>query len=231
MKYKRIIAFIPARGGSKGLPGKNILPVAGKPLVAHSIEYARASSRISHVYVSTDDADIAARSRAAGAEIIERPAELAGDTATTESAVAHGLEWMKTKGMEPDVVVLLQATSPFRPPNTLTPILDHFERGGFDSLLTLSPTHRFFWRVEGDTARAEYDFLNRPRRQDMKPEEMRYVENGSLYVFTREHFLRAGNRLGGKIGYYVFPERYAPEIDNAYDLQYIEQLMKQEKQD
>ncbi len=228
MKYKHIAAFIPARGGSKGIPGKNIRMVAGKPLLVHSIEYAQESSRISQVYVSTDDENIAAISRAAGAEVIPRPAELAGDTATTESAVAHGLEWMEANGAEPDVLVLLQATSPFRPYGSLNKILDHFEQGGFDSLLTLSPTHRFFWRVEGETARAEYDFFNRPRRQDMKPEDIRYVENGSLYVFTTAHFKRAGNRLGGAIGYYVFPEVYAPEIDNEYDLQYIEQLMKQE---
>jgi len=229
MNHKNIVAFIPARGGSKGIPGKNIRPVAGKPLVVHSIEYAAASDRISEIYVSTDDEKIAALSRSAGAQIIERPAHLSGDTATTESAVAHGLEWMQAKGIEPDAIVLLQATSPFRPRNSLTPILRHFEQGGFDSLLTLSPTHRFFWRVEGETARAEYDFLSRPRRQDMKPENIRYVENGSLYVFTSEHFKRMGNRLGGKIGYYIFPEAYAPEIDNETDLQYIEQLMKQEK--
>lgn len=231
MSSKTKVAFIPARGGSKGIPGKNIREVAGKPLLVHSIEYAQAAQAIARVFVSTDDQAIARISRQAGAEVIPRPAELAGDTATTESAVAHGLEWMKAHGTEPDVVVLLQATSPFRPQGSLEKILAHFEQGGFDSLLTLSPTHRFFWRVDGETARAEYDFLNRPRRQDMKPEEVRYVENGSLYVFTADHFKRAGNRLGGRIGYYVFPEIYAPEIDNEHDLQYIEQLMKQEKHD
>ncbi len=231
MNSKNIVAFIPARGGSKGIPGKNIREVAGKPLIVHSIEYAAESSQIAQIFVSTDDDHIATISRGAGAQIIERPAELAGDTATTESAVAHGLEWMQANGYEPDVIVLLQATSPFRPKGSLDAILTRFEQGTFDSLLTISPTHRFFWRVEGETVRAEYDYLNRPRRQDMKPEDIRYVENGSLYVFTSAHFKRVGNRLGGKIGYYIFPEAYAPEIDNEYDLQYIEQLMKQEKQD
>jgi N-acylneuraminate cytidylyltransferase len=224
----RTVAIIPARGGSKGLPGKNIRPFAGKPLVVHTIEHALATPQVDAVYVSTDDAEIAAVAREAGASVIDRPAELAGDTATTESAIEHALSLIE---LQPDVVCLLQATSPLRPENALKEALEKFAVGGYDTLLSVSPTHRFFWRVEGDAAVPEYDYMNRPRRQDMRPEDVRYVENGSLYVFTREHFEAVGNRLGGKMGCVIFPEEYALEVDSATDLAALEAIYREKNGD
>ncbi len=217
----RVVAIVPARGGSKGLPGKNIRSFAGKPLIAHTIEHALEADSVDAIYVSTDDAGIAKIARDAGATVIDRPAELAGDTATTESAVEHALGVIEPA---PDIIVLLQATSPLRPNGAVAGAIEKLKAGGFDSLLSISPSHRFFWRVEGDRAVAEYDFANRPRRQDITPEDARFVENGSLYVFTREHFEDSGNRLGGKIGYVVFPEEYAGEIDSAADFAALEAL-------
>ncbi len=222
----KIITIIPARGGSKGVPGKNIRPIAGKPLIVHSIEYAKQTRYDNQVYVSTDDGEIAQISAQAGAQIIPRPAEIAGDTATTESAITHALDYLEIKGVTPTLIILLQATSPFRPENSLDGVIETFLKEKCDSLLTISPTHRFFWRVQGKEAVAEYDYINRPRRQDMKPEDIRYVENGSVYLFTREHFLKTGNRLGGKIGYFIFPEEYAAEIDSFADFLYLESLMQ-----
>jgi N-acylneuraminate cytidylyltransferase len=213
------VVIIPARGGSKGLPGKNIREFAGKPLIVHTIEHALDAPLVDAVYVSTDDEGIAAVSRGAGASIIYRPAELAVDTATTESAIEHALSAITPP---PDIVVLLQATSPLRPEGALQAALEKFTAGEYDSLLSISPTHRFFWKVAGDTAVAEYDYRNRPRRQDIRPEDARFVENGSLYVFTREHFEACGNRLGGRIGYVVFPEEYSGEIDSAADFAMLE---------
>jgi CMP-N,N'-diacetyllegionaminic acid synthase len=224
----KIITIIPARGGSKGVPGKNIRSIAGKPLIVHSIEYAKTSRFENEVYVSTDDAEIARISANAGAQIIPRPAEIAGDTATTESAITHALDYLELKGITPQLIILLQATSPFRPKNSLDAIIDTFLKKKYDSLLTISPTHRFFWRLNGKEAIAEYDYKNRPRRQDMKPEDIRYVENGSVYLFTSEHFRKTGNRLGGKIGYYIFPEEYAAEIDSLSDFLYLESLMQKQ---
>lgn len=220
-----IITIIPARGGSKGVPGKNIRPIAGQPLIVHSIRYALGTHYKNKVYVSTDDEKIAAVSQAAGAEIINRPSALAGDTATTESAIQHALEVLEARGESIDLIILLQATSPFRPKGSLDEIIESYQSGGFDTLLTISPTHRFFWRIKGNEARAEYDYMHRPRRQDMTPEDIRYVENGSVYLFSRRHFAETGNRLGGKIGYYVFPEEYAAEIDSLADFRYLESLM------
>ncbi len=224
-----IITIIPARGGSKGVPGKNIKDFGGKPLIVHSIEHALQSESMGTVYVSTDDKKIADISQNAGAKIIWRPDYLSGDVATTESAVEHALSEISHK---PDIVVLLQATSPIRPQNAVQNALEKFIKENCDSLLSISPTHRFFWRIKDNETIAEYDFLNRPRRQDMKVEDIRYVENGSLYIFTRKQFNNTGNRLGGKIGHVIFDEEYSGEIDSEIDfitLEKIYQELKEEK--
>ena len=217
-----ITAFIPARGGSKGIPNKNIKEFAGKPLILHSIEYALESKLVHEVIVSTDDSKISKISKDAGASVIKRPPELCTDTATTESAIEHYLHSSKVK---PDIIILLQVTSPLRPKDSLDEALRHFQKGEYDSLLSICPTHRFFWRVKGDnTAYAEYDYLNRPRRQDIKCNNMRYVENGSIYIFSREHFEKTGNRLGGKIGYVKWPENCSIEIDTITDFEILEKI-------
>ena len=108
---------------------------------------------------------------------------------------------------------------------SLNKALKHFQKDGFDSLLSVCPTHRFFWRVkDNDTAYAEYDYINRPRRQEIKRIDMRFVENGSLYIFSRNHFETTGNRLGGKIGYVQWPEEYSIEIDTPLDFKLAEQI-------
>ena len=217
-----ITAFIPARGGSKGIPGKNIKTFAGKPLIVHSIEYALNCSQIDEVVVSTDDDKIGKIARNAGAQIVKRPPELSTDKATTESAIHHFVNKFNKK---PDIIVLLQPTSPYRPKGSLEKAITHFTENGFDSLLSITPTHRFYWRVKEDqTAFAEYDYLNRPRRQDMKLDDIRYVENGSLYIFTRKQFDKTGNRLGGKIGYVEWPVKYSIEIDTQLDFDMVEKL-------
>ncbi len=221
-----IYCIIPARGGSKGVPQKNIKPFLGQPLIAHSIQYAKDAKQVTDVFVSTDDDKIATIAEEHGAKIIPRPSELSGDSATTESAITHAIQWWEEKGILPDIVVLLQATSPLRPPGSLDQALIHFQEQHFDSLLSISPTHRFFWRIEGQEAMAEYDYVHRPRRQDMTEADIRYVENGSLYIFTRAHFDSLGNRLGGKIGYTIFPEEYSPEIDSKHDFLLLENMAR-----
>ena len=220
----KIVAFIPARGGSKGVPRKNILPFMGKPLIVHSIEQALSSPEIDDVYVSTDDEEIAEISKSAGAKIIWRPEELSNDTATSEVALSHGFKWFKENSIEVDAMVFLQCTSPLRPKNGISDAIVRFRKDECDSLVSISPTHLFFWSVDGDKAVAEYDYLNRPRRQDMKQEDIRFVENGSLYIFSRSHFEAVENRLGGKIGYIIFDEEYSLEIDSFTDFQILEKI-------
>ena len=228
MKYSstNIIAIIPARGGSKGVPGKNIKNFDGKPLICHSIDYARSSKMINSIYVTTDDDQIAEISKATGAEIISRPDELSTDTATTESAIEHAISVIDP---QPDVIVLLQPTSPLRPENSLDKAISLFLDNQYDSLLSLSPTHQFFWKVDGKYAEAEYDYNHRPRRQEMTEKDTRYMENGSLYIFTRAHFETTQNRLGGNIGYIEFPEEYSYEIDSETDFLILEEISKRLK--
>ena len=216
--------IIPARGGSKGVPQKNIVPFMGQPLIVHSIQYALTAAHVDGVFVSTDDEEISAISQGAGATVIPRPGSLAGDTATTESAIEHAIQWWHEHKMSPEIIVLLQATSPLRPKGSLDQALTKFRKGAYDSLLSISPTHRFFWEIKGDHARAQYDFMHRPRRQDMTTEDLRYVENGSVYIFTQKHFNQTGNRLGGEIGYTIFPEVYSPEIDSPSDFMLLENI-------
>ena len=219
-----ISVLIPARGGSKGIPGKNIKNFEGKPLISHSIEYALSSKHlINNIIVSTDDEQIAAISRASGAEIIERPKHLATDIATTESVIEHAIPLIKPK---PDIIILLQPTSPLRPKGSLEKAINIFIDGNFDSLLSLSPTHNFFWTINGDLAQAEYDYLNRQRRQDIENSKIKYIENGSIYIFSLNSFLLNSNRLGGEIGYIIFDEEYSHEIDTPQDLKILEQISR-----
>jgi len=219
-----ITAFIPARGGSRGISNKNIKEFAGKPLLVHSIEYALNCNQIDEVVVSTDDDKIAKIARKAGARIVKRPPELSTDQATTESAIHHFVNKFNNK---PDIIVLLQPTSPYRPKGSLENAITHFTENGFDSLLSITPTHRFFWRAKDDqTVFAEYDYLNRPRRQDMGLDDIRYIENGSLYIFTCKQFDKTGNRLGGKIGYVEWSEEFSMEIDTPLDFDIVEKIFK-----
>lgn len=217
----KIAAFIPARGGSKGIPRKNILPFLGFPLINYSIEYAKTCDFVNDIYVSTDDREIAKISTSSGAHVINRPKNISTDTATTESAIQHFLD---TIDIKPEIIILLQATSPLRPAGSLTKAINTFIQGEYDSLLSLTPTHQFFWKVNGDIASPEYDYMNRPRRQDFHPSDIPYDENGSLYIFTRKHFEKTGNRLGGKIGYISFPEKYGYQIDSMDDFTFLESL-------
>ena len=114
---QRCVAIIPARGGSKGIPGKNLMDLCGKPLVAHTIEHARSAPSVQRVIVSTDDDEIARVAEMFGAEVIRRPSEISGDTARSEAAIVHVLEELSRKERyESDLVVFLQATSPLRRP-------------------------------------------------------------------------------------------------------------------
>lgn len=212
------VAIIPARGGSKGIPRKNLAQLGGHPLVVHSILQARASAGIDRVFVSTDDDEIAAVSKAAGAEIVRRPAALAGDTASTESAIAHALGCWSDQGLVPDRIVLLQATSPFREAGQLDAALAQFDREGCDSMLSVVRFCGFVWRTDGAgvAAPCSYDPGARPRRQEIHDT---FLETGSFYVFTRVLFEATGARLGGRIATFAVPEHDAIDIDEPADLE------------
>ncbi len=142
-----VLAIIPARGGSKGVPRKNVRLLAGKPLIAHTIEQALSSSLVNRTIVSTEDAEIADVARQSGAEVVWRPEELAADTSVSEAALLHVLDHLVLhEGYTPDVVVFLQCTSPVRRPGDIDAAVEKLVREQGDSLISVTPWHGFIWR-------------------------------------------------------------------------------------
>ena len=223
-KELRVIAIIPARGGSKGVPRKNIKQLAGKPLIAYTIETALQSGVIDRVIVSTEDNEIAAIAGKYGAEVINRPAALATDEAPTEPTLLHVVAYLEEKeNYKADIIVLLQATSPMRKGTHIQEAFNRFLENGCDSMLSVCSTHAFIWKVNEDGAiSVNYDFKNRSRRQDAEPQ---YRENGAIYVTAHKILVEEHNRLGGKIGLYVMTEEDSLEIDTMFDFWLCEQVL------
>lgn len=151
----RVLAVIPARGGSKGVPGKNLARVGGVPLVARAVRQCLAARLVTDVVVSTDDDTIASVAREAGAEVVRRPAEIAGDTASSEAAVLHALDSHEEHcGATMAAVLLVQCTSPFLTGEDIDGVTRAVLAEGADSALTVAPFHGFIWRDEADEAEA-----------------------------------------------------------------------------
>ncbi|MEU6989765.1 N-acylneuraminate cytidylyltransferase [Streptomyces sp. NPDC046465] len=150
---RRVLAVIPARGGSKGVPAKNLAPVGGVPLVVRAIRACLAARLVTDVAVSTDDHVIAEAARAAGAEVVLRPAAIAGDTATSEAAVLHAMDAHETlHGRTVDVVLLVQCTSPFLTCDDVDKVASAVAEHGADTAVTVAPFHGFVWRDAADEA-------------------------------------------------------------------------------
>lgn len=222
---RRILVLIPARGGSKGIPRKNLVPLAGRPLLAHTIEQARSTSAVTRVVVSTDDDEIARCAAEWQAEVVRRPSELASDTASSEAALLHALDTLdREEGYEPEIVVFLQATSPLRRGHDIARAIETFDTEGADSLFSACPVHGFVWRRRGSELDAlTYDPRERPRRQDVGDD---YLENGSIYVFKPEVLRRYQNRLGGKIAIYPMDPLDSFQVDEPADLELFERLLE-----
>jgi YrbI family 3-deoxy-D-manno-octulosonate 8-phosphate phosphatase len=205
-----VIAVIPARGGSKGVPGKNVAPVGGVPLVARAVHAAVTARRVDRVLVSTDDPLIAEAARAAGAEVVARPAELAGDGASSESALLHALD---TAAPEADVVVLVQCTSPFVTAADVDGVAGAVADGHADSALTVGRSHGFLWRPDGTGI--NHDPAARQRRQD-RPVEL--LETGAAYAMRVDGLRRTGHRFFGRVLPVVVDSARTLEIDEPADL-------------
>ena len=219
-----IIAIIPARGGSKSIPQKNIINFCGKPLIAWTIEQAQESNSIYDVYVSTDDKEIADIAMDWGAKVIKRPQQLARDTSSSEEALLHALDHIEKK-QAVDMVVFLQCTSPLREPEDIDNAVKQFLFYKADSLFSSTLFDDFcVWKKESDGLRSiTFDYKNRGRRQDREPY---YLENGSIYIFKPEILQKHKNRLGGKIIMYMMPYWKSFEIDTWEDLEICEYFMQ-----
>lgn len=218
-------AIIPARAGSKGIPAKNLVPVCGHPLIAWSIRQAIEATGVDSVWVSSDGDEILAVAEQYGAKPIRRPAELSGDTATSESAWLHALDAIEQQGIQVDRIVGMQATSPIREASDIAQALRKVSVEKLDSLLTVVEVEDFFmWRAgEAGPESVNYDYRTRKRRQAI---EKRYLENGSFYVFPPRLLREENNRLGGKIGMHVMDRHKMFQIDNAGDIALCEAIMR-----
>ncbi len=216
-----IIAFIPVRGGSKSIPLKNIKPLAGKPLVCWSIEALESCDKVDKIIVATDSDeiwDVVNSKNYKKTTLYKRSDENASDTASTESVM---LEYIRKAELSDDTIfMLVQATSPLTESYHFTEGIDEFLYGQYDSLLSCVRTRRFFWNDNGTSL--NYDYFNRPRRQDFNGMLM---ENGAFYINTVGGILSSKNRLSGRIGIYEMPEYTSVEIDEPDDWAIMERLI------
>ncbi len=214
---RRVVAVIPARGGSKGVPHKNLRPVAGVPLVVRSIIAARDANLVDAVYVSTDDPAITALAESSGAEVIARPADIAGDLATSESALLHALDAMDSAGNPADILVFIQATSPFIRSEQIDEAISRVAAGTEDVVFSAVHNDAFLWRIDENGAYGvNHDSSVRLRRQDRDPE---YRETGAFYVMTVSGFRAAKHRFFGRVGVELVDERDSLEIDTLEQMQ------------
>lgn len=227
MKY---LVVIPARGGSKGIPMKNIYPLNGKPLLLYSLEMMKQVDFDGDVTVSTDSEEIKKVALTIpGIEVVDRPQEISGDKASTESALLHALEVMeKRKNCSYDAVVTLQATSPLRKPETVKACFEKYEadREQYDALLTLTETRTDYWIKEGENHyRRLYPDAPR-RRQDREPI---YIENSAVYITDRMSLIETNSVLGHHVNGYVIPERDGMDINEKIDILVAEEMLRQEE--
>jgi len=214
---KKIIAIIPARAGSKGIPKKNIVDFCGKPLITWTIRQALKSRYLGDVYVSSDGIEILNISARAGAKTIRRPKSLSGDRTSSEAVLIHALSHIEKVTGRVDYVVFLQATSPLREGNDIDAAIAKFIKTGSDSLFSASLLEDFCaWERRGGQFKSlTFNYKKRGRRQEKKPY---YLENGSIYIFSPKVLKKYKNRLGGKIGVYFMPMWKSHEIDSREDI-------------
>ena len=225
---RRIVSIIPARFGSKGLPRKNIKLLAGKPLIAYSIEAALESKTIEKIVISTDDRQVMDISNSYGVEVIKRPKELSRDESPTINVIFHALEVLKTENYKTDVILLLQPTSPLRTAEDIDDSIRLYLESHCESVISVCEfEHSPYWsfKIEGGYLRPLFgaEALKR-RRQDL---EMAYVPNGALFISIPENLRKYdGFYCPGTIPYIMPPER-SIDIDNEVDFLLVELLMKQ----
>ena len=223
MKLKTV-TIIPARGGSKGIPLKNLVNIKGKPLIWYSIN-ASINSSVSETWVSTDHEGIKDVSKKFGAKTILRPKELCDDFIMPDASLIHFAE-----NVEFDVLVFIQPTSPLIKPSYINSCIEKVVDEGYDSVFTVHEEHWIpKWSIKNDEkfgvdviSPFNWDMLNRPRRQD---KESLYVENGMLYVSTRESLLSNRLRYGGKIGFVIIPIYDSFQVDSFEDLELVRRVI------
>jgi len=223
-KNKKILAVIPARGGSKEIPRKNIRLLAGKPLIAYTIEAALKSKYVDKVIVSTEDIEISQISEQYGAEVVKRPEKLARDETPTLSVIQHVVRRLKEKY---DIIVALQPTSPLRDEKDIDAAIDLFGKHGTDSLVSVCEVeHHPYWMVRVTNGKVE-PFVKTdkeyPRRQDL-PKLYRF--NGAIYIAKKDILMKENKIFGKNATAFIMPLEKSIDIDTELDFKLAEILMK-----
>lgn len=222
----RTVAIIPARGGSRGVPRKNLQPLGGKPLIAHSIEAALMANTIDAAFVSTEDAEIAATAARIGAQVIDRPTELATDAAQNDAVTRHALEAMRSAGHAPEWVVLLQPTSPLRRAHHIDGCLETLWRTEAVSAMSVCPVDHHPGKAVTIAQGLVTPFTNdrdmEARRQDL-PEVFR--QNGAIYAVSVTAFLEHGHFYIRPCAAFVMDTADSIDIDTPLDLEIAARVM------
>ncbi len=203
----KVVSLIPARGGSKGIPSKNLVDLCGKPLIYYSI-IASGKSVVEETWVSSDSQEILNISEKFGAKTIKRPKELSDDKATSESVLLHFAKYVDF-----DILVFIQCTSPLIEFKDINKGIEKMKN--FDSVVSVSETNQMFWDSNGPL----YDLNSRTRRQDGIK---RYLETGSFFITSKKNLLKFNNRLSGNIGFVEIPKSRSFDVDSYEDLKIVE---------
>ena len=222
---KKTIALILARGGSKGIPNKNIKNFCGLPLIAWSILQAKNVKGVNDVWLSSDDKKILSIAKKFGAKIIPRPKKLSSSTSSSDDGYLHAISFIEKNFYIPDIIIALQATSPIRESKDIELALKKFKMEKYDSLFSSCRAEDLLlWKKSKNNLKSiNYNFQKRPRRQDFKDN---FIENGSFYIFTPNLIRKFQNRLGGKIGTYIMASWKLFELDEPSDYKFCELIMK-----
>lgn len=224
------VAIIPARGGSKGVPRKNVKLLAGKPLLAHTIEQALLAKTIDRVVVSTDDGEIEQVARRYGAQVVQRPADISGDQATSESALLHVLQFLdESENIQPELVTFLQCTSPLTLAADIDGTVQALRNQNADTAVAVTDFHYFIWQQNqaGNLSGINHEAAVRLRRQDREPQ---YLETGAVYVMRTAGFQQHRHRFFGQIAMYAMPPERCLEIDEPVDFEIAEMLLRKRHQ-
>jgi CMP-N-acetylneuraminic acid synthetase len=216
---KNILVVIPARGGSKGIPRKNLRIINGKPLIAYVIEAAKNASLVDKVVLSTDDEEIRSVGGLLGVSVVDRPAELAGDAVPLDPVIHHSVTALEKKGEKYDYIISLQPTLPLITAETIDSSIRRIVEGDADTLIGLVDATHLYWRRSGETI--EPMFKERKNRQYL---DKIYKECG--FFISRRSIVTPTNRISGKIIDHVLPERETIDVDTYEDLWVVEGLFK-----
>lgn len=221
-----ILSIIPARGGSKGIPLKNIVKINKKPLLYYTVNASLKSKLVTRTIVSTDNEKISKVAKSLGAEVIKRPKKLANDTIGLEPAIHHVLTHLKnSENYQPDIILILQNTSPLRNSTHIDDALSLLKRKKYDSILSGFSYYTFLWKKQNDDTVKPQSYNPNKRPNHQKMDEQLY-ENGAFFATTLTAFKNSNCRISGRIGFYKMPIELSYNIDTLDDLKDVKRIMK-----